>query len=245
VDALNKFYPKVQPILTAFFRANHKVLPVSTQNAIQGLFNEVMMKVAEIYQKEILRDKFNLDLDLTRYPQWDEKPGQSFIHKFNPCAVCGQVRVVHQCHIIPRNYGGADKVDNYIMLCANHHHLFDRHKLTSEEWTKIDWSEKSEEVQKYVAKVRLPRQQMFWKYRASSIAGCRCGSTNFDISFREDEGNGHYTPASLSKILTCKSCGDDYCEGNYYGQELEWWWEYVKSKYMNGSKPKADYSGDS
>jgi len=196
------------------------------------------MRVAEIYREEILRDKFNLDLDLTEFSQLDERPGQSFIQKFNPCEICGQTRVVHQCHIIPRNYGGADKVDNYVILCANHHHLFDRHRLAREEWERLDWSKKSLEVQEYVMKVRFPRQQMFWKYFATSIVGCHCGNTNFDVNFLDDKGIRGITPPSLSRTLTCCSCGEEYFDGNYCGDELQWWWEYVLSKYPLVAKNK-------
>lgn len=236
VDALNKFYPKVQPILMAFFRANHKTLSVQGQNVIQEVFNDVMLKVAEIYRKEILRDKFNLDLDLTEYTEWDDVPGKSFIQKFNPCEICGQVRVVHQCHIIPRNHGGADKADNYIILCANHHHLFDRHKLNKDEWERINWSTKAKEVQEYVFRVRHPRQQMHWKYRAPSIEGCQCGNTDFEVSFHQYEGDGNYSPPSVSRVLTCKSCEESYCDGNYYGDEFQWRWEFIQSRYVKSKE---------
>lgn len=231
MDALNKFYPKVQPMLMSFFRENNQLLPEKIQNSIQELFNEVLMRVADIYRKEILRDKFDLNIDLTKYPQWDENPGQSFIQRFNPCEVCGQVRVLHQCHIIPRNHGGADKADNYVTLCANHHHLFDRHKLSREEWDRIDWSSKSEESRIYVNKVRLPRQEMFWKHFTAVIAGCKCGNSDFTIEYKVDAGDGKYIPESLNKSLICKACGLEYSDSNFYGDEFQWWWGYVKNKY--------------
>ena len=234
MDPLNKFYPKVQPLLTAFWRENHRDIPVKAQKAIQELFNQAILKVADIYRKEILRDKFNLDIDLTKYPQYDSTPGQSFIQKFNPCEVCGQLRVVHQCHIIPRNHGGADKADNYVILCANHHHLFDRHKLAEEEWGRIDWSTKSEEVQEYVFKVRLPRQKMFWKYRSENFSGCTCGSTDFQMSFKEDPGQGAFPVEGLYRNMECKKCGQIYTDCSFTGYEYTWWWFFVQEKFKRG-----------
>jgi hypothetical protein len=53
---------------------------------------------------------------------------------YEPCAICGFERITAECHIIPRCYGGPDNIDNFIYLCPNHHHLFDKHRLTSEEF---------------------------------------------------------------------------------------------------------------
>jgi len=49
------------------------------------------------------------------------------------CAICGYTRFVEYAHIIPHSDGGAFSVDNIIVLCPNHHRLFDHKKLTTEE----------------------------------------------------------------------------------------------------------------
>jgi len=234
LDSTNKFFTKIQPFINNFLETNKNTLSTDTLSTIRNLFYEVTLMVENIYRKEILKDKFNLDLDLTAYPEWDEKPGQSFIQKFNPCEICGQIRVIHQCHIIPRNEGGADKTGNYVILCANHHHLFDRYKLEKEEWGKLDWSKKPIEVQQYVKNVRLPRQKMYWKYKVTGIEGCQCGSTEFDISFEEFKNNGITPYSGVTRILKCKLCGESYFDHTYSGYEYEWWWEFVIGKIKSG-----------
>ncbi len=42
------------------------------------------------------------------------------------CCVCGFSEVVEVHHIFPRSLGGGDHMDNLILLCPNHHALFER-----------------------------------------------------------------------------------------------------------------------
>ena len=42
------------------------------------------------------------------------------------CAICGFSSVVEICHIIPRYIGGSETRNNLIVLCPNHHGMFDR-----------------------------------------------------------------------------------------------------------------------
>lgn len=42
------------------------------------------------------------------------------------CVVCGFDSVIEVCHIVSRYLGGSDALDNLIILCPNHHAMFDR-----------------------------------------------------------------------------------------------------------------------
>lgn len=46
------------------------------------------------------------------------------------CAVCGWDEAPNDvCHIIARRDGGSDTLENVVMLCPNHHRLFDRGQI--------------------------------------------------------------------------------------------------------------------
>jgi hypothetical protein len=53
------------------------------------------------------------------------------------CVICAFDRYVEYCHIIPARDGGTIHPDNILVLCPNHHSLFDRNLLTHEESAKI------------------------------------------------------------------------------------------------------------
>ncbi|MBL7107378.1 MAG: HNH endonuclease [Phycisphaerae bacterium] len=86
-----------------------------------------------------------------------------------PCQICGENRVTEACHIIPTRIGGTWKIDNILFLCPTHHSLFDRGRLSRDEWNKLDWSMKSKKSQKYVSKVLKVVQEKFWKKVESGI----------------------------------------------------------------------------
>jgi hypothetical protein len=50
------------------------------------------------------------------------------------CVVCGWDRCVEYAHIIPAAKGGTVHIDNIVVLCPNHHVLFDRHELDADEY---------------------------------------------------------------------------------------------------------------
>lgn len=47
------------------------------------------------------------------------------------CAICGWAEeTCDVCHIVPIKEGGEDTVDNVVILCPNHHRLFDRGRIS-------------------------------------------------------------------------------------------------------------------
>jgi hypothetical protein len=212
-------------------------LPIKEAVLIDSIVNELISEAVKIYRRDIMKDKHGIDLDLNKFSEYDSNAGDSYKQKFSPCEVCAQTRTIHQCHIIPRSSGGANKRDNYVVLCANHHDLFDKYRLTRSEWEKIDWSLKSEEAREYVRLVRLPRQEMHWKYGTGgiyAIEGCACGITDFDISYNQYNGESEWSPSGLERVLTCKSCGNDYTDAFFNGYEFEWWWNFILEKARKG-----------
>jgi len=50
------------------------------------------------------------------------------------CALCGWDLAPNDvCHVVARKNGGPNTVDNVVMLCPNHHRLFDRGAIPVEE----------------------------------------------------------------------------------------------------------------
>ena len=41
--------------------------------------------------------------------------------KFNFCAVCGEDKIIHQHHFVPKSLGGGDEETNMLTLCPTHH----------------------------------------------------------------------------------------------------------------------------
>lgn len=50
------------------------------------------------------------------------------------CALCGWSEgTCDVCHIVARKNGGRDEMDNVVILCPNHHRMFDSGKIAVEE----------------------------------------------------------------------------------------------------------------
>ena len=49
------------------------------------------------------------------------------------CLICGFKRAIDFCHIISRKNNGKLNKNNIVLLCPNHHRLFDRNRLTKDE----------------------------------------------------------------------------------------------------------------
>lgn len=54
------------------------------------------------------------------------------------CVLCGFNRYVEFAHVIPARRGGTIHPTNIIVLCPNHHSLFDRNLLNKEEQDVVD-----------------------------------------------------------------------------------------------------------
>lgn len=235
MEVFHKFYNRLKPL--AEKRIKDRNLSAESASLVDSIADDIVFAAVEIYRRDIMKDKHGLDLDLTKYAELDDDAGESFKQRFTSCEICGQTRTVQQCHIIPRSSGGANKTSNYLILCANHHHLFDHYRLTKFEWDKIKWSEKAEESGEYAKAVRLPRQEIHWKHIEGgkyAIEGCSCGNMEFKISFIQEEGDGKYVPACLQRVLTCQVCGNEYGNSFFQGYEYEWWWQFILEKARNG-----------
>jgi hypothetical protein len=78
---------------------------------------------------------------------------------------------------------------------------------------------------------------MHWKYGTGgiyAIEGCACGITDFDISYNQYNGESEWSPSGLERVLTCKSCGNDYTDAFFNGYEFEWWWNFILEKARKG-----------
>ncbi len=54
------------------------------------------------------------------------------------CAVCGWTRCLDAAHITPASKGGTMEESNLLPLCPNHHRLFDKGRLTTDELYRIE-----------------------------------------------------------------------------------------------------------
>src|SRR3972149_5717456 len=137
MDVFGKFYLKAQPLILNFVKEYHRKLPIEIQNELHNLFGKVILACSDIYKSDILKGKYNLEIDLSTSEPSDTEPSRRFLKEFDPCEICGNNRITHLSHIIPRNEGGSDAPENLLSLCANNHYLFDNHRLIKEEWDSI------------------------------------------------------------------------------------------------------------
>jgi len=85
--------------------------------------------------------KYGIRLPLDPLPvdqeRFARRQVQIFEENYEPCEICGETRITHECHLIPRSEGGEYHRDNLVVLCPLHHHLFDNSRLSEEEWNKL------------------------------------------------------------------------------------------------------------
>jgi hypothetical protein len=53
------------------------------------------------------------------------------------CEICGETRAIDFCHIKPAASGGPISAQNCLVLCPNHHRLYDSDSLITQELAKI------------------------------------------------------------------------------------------------------------
>lgn len=155
-------------VLFSDFLKSHK-LDMKTHNDVVDLRNKTIALLNSWIGSKKIESKLGIKIPLsttsTSVDNFLEKQARSISKKYKSCEICGENRVTHYCHIIPRNVGGPNNEKNYIYLCPLHHHLFDNNRLEKKEWDVISFSNKQEASQEYANKIRLLRHQEFWKLK--------------------------------------------------------------------------------
>ena len=171
-------------------------------NLIVDLRNEMCQVMNEIYKHLSIELKHNIQIR----PGEHKKLEPTVSTSDKQCEICGERRIVNECHIIPREHGGSSHEDNLIYLCPTHHFLFDQARLSKDEFDKINLSGKAEDSIDFFMKVHAARYQMYWKYGTNKSAGCNCGSLDFDYDAAE---NGNI----VQPCLVCRKCKEVWLLG--------------------------------
>ena len=95
---------------------------------------------------DVIRAKEYRDSHPGWYAKHRSKSHKTWRNKLvgDKCLICGETRVLDIAHIVPRKgknhlsrKGWWNEKWNVIGLCPNHHRLFDKNKLTKDEFEKI------------------------------------------------------------------------------------------------------------
>jgi hypothetical protein len=123
--------------------------------------SELHVKVTSLFREAFLKPAVNRPFKAGTYVRF----GASGFVKDQavPCEVCGESRLIHMSHIIPRRLRGSNGINNILFLCPTHHRLFDNCMLSREEWEKIDWSRKAKKSQIYAERVLKIVHGKFWE----------------------------------------------------------------------------------
>lgn len=143
---------------------------ILTHDIQQQIIDMITAIIAQIAVMGKYGVKLPLDPRRTDVESFLAKQERVFRKEYEPCAICGETRITHECHIIPRSEGGPFHRDNFVTLCPLHHHLFDQNRLLPDEWEKLMRviETKMEAAVVYAREVRLPRLQQYWKAIANS-----------------------------------------------------------------------------
>lgn len=132
------------------------------------LRNEIISTISAIISQMAISDKYGIMLPFepkaVDIENFQEKQVKYYELKFDPCQICGETKITHQCHIIPRSEGGPNNRENFVTLCPLHHHLFDNYRLNKEEWEilKKVIETKMESARIYALEVRLRLLENYW-----------------------------------------------------------------------------------
>jgi hypothetical protein len=150
----------------------HPLYTYIDQNINQRLTPDIRNKIGNIVNAIIAQLVINGKYGVTIPnefrevdPNYENKQENYFKLIYEPCVICGEKRITHECHIIPRSEGGTLHRDNFVILCPLHHHLFDHSRLSREEWDILcnNLKDKMESAIIYANEVRLPALQAYWK----------------------------------------------------------------------------------
>lgn len=161
----SEFHRDLHKLFDDFLREHR--LEMQTHNDVVDLRNRVVALLDSWIGAKKLESKFGIKIPLSATPpsirDFLEKQARSNRKIYKPCEICGEDRVTHYCHIIPRADGGPHSNENYVYLCPVHHHLFDHNRLYKNEWDKIDFTSKLPAAQEYANKMKLPMLQKLWE----------------------------------------------------------------------------------
>ena len=148
--------------LSSYMNQNlNEPLTPDIRNKIHNIVTAIIAQLAINGKYGIQFPQDPREVDLAQYKI---KQDNIFQKSYEPCAICGENRITHECHIIPRSEGGPLHRDNFVMLCPLHHHLFDHARLSKSEWSILynALAGKMESAIIYANQVRLPMLQSFW-----------------------------------------------------------------------------------
>jgi len=129
--------------------------------------NEIMSIVTAIISQLSIHGKYGVkiphepkEVDSENYFAKQRKYNKL---NYDPCDICGENRITHECHIIPRSEGGPLHRDNFFTLCPLHHHLFDHSRLNKTEWEILSGviNTKMQSAIVYFREVREKQQKEF------------------------------------------------------------------------------------
>lgn len=132
------------------------------------LRNKIYELVAAIICQLAVFGKYGIRLPFDPMPvdsdRFSRRQIQISEEDHDPCDICGEDRITHDCHIVPRAEGGEYHRDNLVVLCPLHHHLFDHSRLSEDEWNKLFAiiMTKSPSAKTYAMQVRFPAHRQFW-----------------------------------------------------------------------------------
>jgi hypothetical protein len=150
--------------LSCYMNQNlNKPLTPEIRNKVHNIVTAIIAQLAinGKYGVKLPHDPREVDME-----QYSAKQKNILQKTYEPCAICGENRITHECHIIPRSEGGPLHRDNFLMLCPLHHHLFDHNRLTANEWEilKDSFHDKMDAAIFYANQVRLPMLRKFWDH---------------------------------------------------------------------------------
>jgi len=140
----------------------------STNQVGPNVRNEIMSIVTAIISQLSIHGKYGVKIpfepkrvDLDSY---FKKQNKYYKLNYDACEICGENRITHECHIIPRAEGGPNNKDNFVTLCPLHHHLFDHSRLNKAEWEILSRviNSKMQSAIVYFREVREKQQREFW-----------------------------------------------------------------------------------
>lgn len=149
--------------LSSYMNQNlNKPLTPEVRNKIHNIVTAIIAQLAINGRYGLMLPNDPREVDIA---QFMANQNNTLQKSYEPCAICGEKRVTHECHIIPRSEGGPLHRDNFVKLCPLHHHLFDHARLSKDEWDTLSFAlvGKMESAILYANQVRLPMLQAFWR----------------------------------------------------------------------------------